>query len=171
MKTKSPLLKKLTFLFLIGLLLIVTFPSNSVENNYPHKVYELPNTFSEEKLIELIAKMNFKFPEVVLAQARLESGYYNSELFLNNSNLFGMRVAGSRITLNQGKKQGYANYTDWKESVIDYSLWYATYAYEYNTQEEFLDLLNRTYAEDGSYKVKLLSIVKEQDLKEKFLKP
>ena len=171
MKTKSPLLKKLTFLFLIGLLFIIIPSPNSVENNYPHKIYELPNTFSEEKLIELITKLNFKFPEIVLAQARLESGYYNSELFLSNSNLFGMRVAGSRITLNQGKKQGYANYTDWRESVIDYSLWYATYAHEYQTQEEFLDLLDRIYAEDGSYKSKLLSIVKEQNLKEKFLKP
>ena len=42
------------------------------------------NEFSEEKLIEEINKLNFKFPHIVLAQAILETGHYKSKIFKEN---------------------------------------------------------------------------------------
>ena len=43
---------------------------------------EETNKFSEENLIEEISKLNFKYPLIVLAQAILETGNYESKIFL-----------------------------------------------------------------------------------------
>ena len=37
--------------------------------------------FTEEKLIKLLKELNFKFPHIVLAQAKIESGGYKSKIF------------------------------------------------------------------------------------------
>ncbi len=53
--------------------------------------------FSEEALIELIKDCNLKYPHIVLAQAKVESGHYKSRIFKQNNNLFGMRRARIRV--------------------------------------------------------------------------
>ena len=42
----------------------------------------------EEQIEETIYKMNFKYPHIVLAQAKLESSNFNSTIFKENNNLF-----------------------------------------------------------------------------------
>lgn len=134
------------------------------------KIINYYNEFSEEKLIKFIDSLNFKYPEIILAQAKLESGHFKSNVFKSNHNLFGMKQALSRVTLNRGTKNGHALYNKWEDSVMDYALWYATYAYNCNSEEEFLNLLDKTYAEDEFYKNRLKTIVTTQNLKKKFSK-
>ena len=52
--------------------------------------------FSEENLIRYMKELNIKYPHIVLAQARIESGTYTSNIFKENHNLFGMKKAYQR---------------------------------------------------------------------------
>ena len=126
------------------------------------------NEFSEEKLISRIDELNFKFPHIVLAQSILETGHYESKIFKENHNLFGMKEARVRLNLAEGTQHGHAYYENWEESVTDYALWYSTYAYKCKTEKQLFRLLDKQYAEASSYVSSLQHIIKVNNLKEKF---
>ncbi len=46
--------------------------------------------FSEPKLKEYILDLNIRFPHIVMAQAKVETGHFTSPIFRENNNLFGM---------------------------------------------------------------------------------
>ena len=48
------------------------------------------NKFSEDKMVEKIKELGFKYPHIVMAQAILETGNFKSPVFQENHNLFGM---------------------------------------------------------------------------------
>ena len=126
------------------------------------------NEFSEQRLINQIKQLNFKFPHIVLAQAHLESGHFKSMIFKHNNNLFGMKEAKQRSTVSLGTKNNHAYYTTWVESVMDYALFYSTYLYSINTEEEYFQYLKQYYAGDVLYIERLKSIIKTNKLKSKF---
>ena len=128
------------------------------------------NEFSEEKLIEEINKLNFKFPHIVLAQSILETGHYKSKIFKENNNLFGMKEARVRLNLAKGTQHGHAYYDDWKESLTDYALWYSTYANKCKNEKQLYKLLNKQYAEAKYYPQALQRIIKRDQLESKFKK-
>ena len=123
------------------------------------------NSFSEQKLIESIKELNFKFPHIVLAQAKLESSNFSSPIFLENNNLFGMKEAKVRANLAIGTKRSHAFYKNWKDSLLDYALYYSTYLSKIRTESEYFDYLNQSYAQDPNYVVKLKNIIRKQNLK------
>lgn len=110
--------------------------------------------FSEEKLKDYLLELNVKFPDIAFAQARYESGNWGTnpgaELFEANNNLFGMRIATARTATNQGAQGGYAYYSNWRMSAIDYAMWQNAVAGNLNTREEYIEYLKQKYAE-GSY--------------------
>lgn len=111
--------------------------------------------FKEEELIAYIKELNIKFPHIVIAQAKLESGNYTSKIFKENHNLFGMKEAKVRISTNKGTNRGHAMYESWQQCVIDYALYQATYLSKFKTEEQYYAYLAEHYAEDASY-VKLV---------------
>lgn len=131
-------------------------------------IVEELNQFTEEKLIEEIERLNFKFPHIVLAQTILETGHYDSKIFKENHNLFGMKEARVRLNLAKGTQYGHAYYNNWQESVMDYALWYSTYAYKCKTEKQLYKLLDKQYAEADAYVSSLQHIIKINNLKEKF---
>ncbi len=131
-------------------------------------IIEEMNQFSEEALIDEIQVLNFKFPHIVLAQSILETGHYESKIFKENNNLFGMKEARVRLNLAGGTQHGHAYYNNWKESVMDYALWYSTYAYKCKTEKQLYKLLDKQYAEASAYVSSLQHIIKINNLKEKF---
>ena len=126
------------------------------------------NEFSEEKLISKIDELNFRFPHIVLAQSILETGHYESKIFKENHNLFGMKEARVRLNLAEGTQHGHAYYKNWEESVTDYALWYSTYAYKCRTEKQLFKLLDKQYAEAPAYVSSLQHIIQINNLKEKF---
>lgn len=122
--------------------------------------------FSEEELIEQLKELNIKFPHIVLAQAKIESATYSSNIFKYNHNLFGMKEAKQRITTALGTKRKHAYYRDWTQSVIDYGFYQATFLSKIKTEEQYFRYLGNSYAEDPNYlnKIKTLST----KLKDKF---
>lgn len=133
-------------------------------------IIEEMNQFSEEALIDELSKLNFKFPHIVLAQAILETGTYESKIFKENHNLFGMKEARVRLNLAKGTQFGHAYYDNWKESVMDYALWYSTFAYRCKTEKQLYKLLDKQYAEAPAYVSSLQHVVNVNNLKEKFEK-
>ena len=131
-------------------------------------IVEDEDEFNEEKLIAEINKLNFKFPHIILAQARLESGNFSSKIFIENHNLFGMKEARVRLNLAKGTQFGHAYYDNWSESLTDYALWYSTYAYKCKTEKQLYKLLDKQYAESTSYVSSLQHIILINKLKDKF---
>jgi len=124
--------------------------------------------FSRERFIEELKDKNLKFPYIVMAQAIVESGMGKSLLFKQNNNLFGMRLAKSRLIPNAESKYGYASYKKWQDCVLDMAYFQASYLNGVNTEEEYLLYLGSNYAEASKYTNTLKQIIKEQKLKSYF---
>jgi hypothetical protein len=123
--------------------------------------------FTEARLVEKIQQLNIRFPHIALAQAKLESGGYESKIFQENKNLYGMKEARVRINVATGTSRGHATYSHWEDSVTDYAFWCATYASQCKTEEQFYALLAR-YAEDVRYEAKLREVIERDGLRDFF---
>jgi len=119
------------------------------------------NKFSEEKLKASILALNIKFPHIVLAQAKLESGHFKSKIFRENNNFFGMKVARCRPTTNKGEQNGHAYFDTWKDCLVDYAFYQAAYLHDIKTEDQYLAYLKANYAEDPNYFTKLLNLIKQ----------
>jgi flagellum-specific peptidoglycan hydrolase FlgJ len=140
-------MKKLILLVL--LLLVVTGElKNGVVKITPQ--YYL---FSKENMIKLINDLNIAHPDIVIAQAIIESGNFKSNIFKENNNLFGMKMPEYRKTTAIGINRGHAVYSSWRESVIDYALWQGKRA-RYSTKNQYLRRL-KSYAADPNYITKI----------------
>ena len=109
---------------------------------------------TKEVLIEL-EKQNVLYPEIVLAQSILETGWYDCKnCSLDNNNLFG---------LWNYKKQEYYYYTNWKESIGGYKrgIQYKYFKKEYKDYYHFLSEIG--YATDPQYIIKIKNIVKKNE--------
>jgi len=126
------------------------------------------NEFSADKLIGMIKEMNFRYPHIVYAQAILETSNFQSRIFKENHNIFGMKQAVIRITKSLGTQYEHAYYKNWMESLDDYALYSATYLSPLNTESEYFNYLGQNYAEDTQYVFKLKQIIIAMDLKSKF---
>ena len=176
-KTRILLLKVISIfsLLIIGLMLLVDFNDNHLDNGKPPYVVEdniiliHPNiTFSEEKLIKMISELNFKFPHIVLAQSKQETGHFKSPIFKENNNLFGMKEAKVRINIARGTDKGHAYYHNWAESVMDYALYSATYLSKLKTESQYYQYIQQYYAEDTTYVSRIKQIVEKEKLFELF---
>ena len=126
------------------------------------------NEFSADKLIGMIKEMNFRYPHIVYAQAILETSNFQSRIFKENHNIFGMKQAVIRITKSLGTQYEHAYYKNWMESLDDYALYSATYLSPLNTESEYFNYLGQNYAEDSQYVSKLKQIIVTMNLKSKF---
>lgn len=106
----------------------------------------------EEGLIEALDYYGVLHPEIVYAQAVLETGHFKSNLCISGNNLFG---------LYNSSKNRYYTFNHWAESVEAY-INYIQYRYKPpNDYYEFLDKIG--YAEDPDYINKVKKLVKQYD--------
>lgn len=111
--------------------------------------------FTDENLMIMIERSGIRFPDIVFAQAMLETGHFKSRIFVEANNLFGMKLARSRPTTAIGEYSGHAMYEDWVSSVMDYALYQSAYLRKLNTREQYYEYLSQNYAEDPNYVTKL----------------
>lgn len=134
-----------TFLFLIAFFGIFTLVGT----------IETKDNFNEERLVEYLEKCNVKNPDIVLRQAKLETGHFSSKHFREDNNLFGMKYAYNRPTTAIGRNvNGTAIYHSWQHSVIDYMI----FQDKYYKGGDYYQFLKRVYAEDSVYTRKLKGI-------------
>jgi len=107
--------------------------------------------FSEQSMYDLLVGMNVRFPHIVIAQARIESGHYTSNIFKSNNNMFGMKCAKSRATTNRGERGNHAMFDTWQECVIDYAFYQTTYMRKIKTEDQYISALAAIYAESPNY--------------------
>lgn len=114
-------------------------------------------------LYKKIIKSGIDYPEIVFAQAVLESGHFRSPIFKSNNNLFGMRFPRKRETVAIEDRKGFSAYEDWNKSVEDYKM-YQDYILDGKriSRDRYYDILDRSYSESGkSYSNKLKLIIKK----------
>lgn len=119
------------------------------------------DTFSYEKLKEYIIDLNMRYPDILLGQAKQETGHFTSPIFKENNNLFGMKVATRRPTLNKGEESGHAYYNNWRESVLDYALYQAQYLSDLKTKDEYFAYIQANYSGDSTYVERVKKLMKE----------
>jgi uncharacterized FlgJ-related protein len=115
-------------------------------------------SFNDSVFIDYLRSINIKFPEIVYAQAVLETGNFKSKIFNTNNNLFGMKEATKRPTMAKGTELEHAYYDNWKESVIDYALYQARYLSSIRSESQYYEYLEANYAEDPEYINKIKNV-------------
>ncbi len=101
----------------------------------------------EEGLKEALAYYGIKYPNIVYAQAVLETGHFTSSVCQNKNNLFG---------LYDSKVGEYYSYDHWTACIADYRDKIQSRLRE---GEDYYEFLKRTkYAEDKEYINKLKRI-------------
>lgn len=104
-----------------------------------------------ETVLKELKSKNVLFPEIVLAQSILETGWFKcNNCSMDVNNLFG---------LYNSRKKEYFPYANWEESINGYKrgIQYK-YSEKYDDYYAFLDDIN--YAADPNYISKLKTIVK-----------
>lgn len=101
--------------------------------------------FSQQSLQQEIVKQGIKYPDIALAQAKIESGHFTSPIFKENNNLFGMKLPGQRQTTAIGKNRGHAKYKSWQDSVKDYKLWQDQLGWSSLPKNVYLQKLSDNY--------------------------
>ena len=107
--------------------------------------------FSEESMISYAKEIGVKYIDVMVAQARIESGHYTSKIFIEGKNLFGMRLPQRRETTAIGKHRNHAKYESWVKSVDDYKIWQTGVLDKVNSKKQYLAYIGKNYAEDPKY--------------------
>jgi uncharacterized FlgJ-related protein len=121
----------------------------------------------EDSIRYEIDKLDFRYPYIVLAQAKLESGNFDSDIFHQNNNMFGMKMPSQRPTTALGKNLSYAYFNTWICSIEDQKIYYTKYL-DHRTEEEVFKYLSKYYAQDIEYVQKLKNIIQKEKLREKF---
>lgn len=118
-------------------------------------INEQPKFFSQtpkEGLKEALSYYGIKHPQIVYAQAVLETGHFKSDLCLNNNNLFG---------LYNSKRHKYHTFDHWKDCVIAYKDFIQRRYKPPNDYYKFL--LDIRYAKDPNCISKLKGIINRND--------
>lgn len=108
------------------------------------------NKHPKEGLKEALEYYNIKYPKVVYAQARLETGNFTSRVYIDNNNLFG---------LYDSKNKEYYKFDYWWESILAYS---NSIQNKYNDGDYYKFLEDINYAKDPKYISKLQELIKEE---------
>ena len=111
---------------------------------------------------QLLDKHKIKFSHIVLAQAKLESNNFKSDLYKRNWNCFGMKVPAQRWTFAENTHDwgNYARYSSLENCIMDYKSWQLSNCATVTNSEAYLQLLGKMYAEDKKYVERLKEIIK-----------
>lgn len=111
----------------------------------------IKSKIEKEEVLKYMDSVGVKYPEIVWAQAVLETGSFRSKLFRYNNNMFGMRVARSRYTTAVGKRFGYAKYLSWQESIIDYKYFQDRFIGKIRNKNDYFRYLDKYYSGSRKY--------------------
>ena len=102
--------------------------------------------------MEALEYYGAKHPQIVYAQAILETGHFKSNVCLNYNNLFG---------LYDSKNKDYYKFNHWAESIVAYKEWIQKKYQPPDNYYAFLEEIN--YANDAKYISILKSIVNNRE--------
>jgi hypothetical protein len=132
----------------------------TLEQEIGHYMLQPNSEVNDSILYEFLKSNNVWFPDILLAQAKLESGNYSSSIYRRNNNLYGMKECSKRQTTQTSIKNGYGVYNNWQLSVLDRIFWDVFTFKEQPTEDEYLEAL-KSYVQDSSYIAKIKSMIKK----------
>lgn len=119
-----------------------------IESDTVDTIPSFYNKLAKDGILEALEYHNILYPEIVYAQAILETGYFKSTGCIEHNNLFG---------LYNSKTNQYHKFNHWEESIIAYKNWIQ---YRYKPPEDYYVFLQRiNYATDPTYISKVKQIV------------
>lgn len=108
------------------------------------KIEDIPLTDSAI-LCELI-RQKCVLPNVALAQAKIESSHFKSNIAKENKNIFGIRNSSSIFA--KGLNRGHTVYQSYRDCISDYI----------RVQDKYLKNIHLKYAENPNYTQKIKSL-------------
>lgn len=128
---------------------------------HPHK---LVNVIDDTSVANLMIELNAWYPDIKMAQIKIESGFGSSQLAKRSNNICGMRKTTSRETtqIKKHDSNGYGVYNNWESCVIDMVLWdKAVFGNRKPTRQDYIKHLNDLYSETDNYGNKVDEIGKK----------
>lgn len=146
-----------TFTFLVD-----TGNKTIVNNHYKKYVVNkhVGSELNEQRFKDFLLKAEINYPEIVYAQAMLESNL-TSKLAKEQNNLFGMKFPRQRPTTAIKNERGFAKYLTWEDAVLDYRIYQKLYLPADSPAEYYQALINAGYARDPDYISKLKAVAKK----------
>lgn len=132
----------------------------TLEQEIGHYMLQPNSEVNDSILYRFLKSNNVWFPDILLAQAKLESGNYSSSIYRRNNNLYGMKECSKRQTTQTSIKNGYGVYNNWQLSVLDRILWDVFTFEKKPTEDEYLEAL-KSYVQDPGYIAKIKSMIKK----------
>lgn len=124
----------------------ITSYSRHDKIHYPRKEFKQDNSFLKSDVVNdsilylALKHYKIKYPKIVLAQAKLETGNYTSKNFKKKNNLFG---------LYNSRKKTYHSFTHWTKSIEAYK---DMIEYRHKDGENYYSFLKRIkYASSPTY--------------------
>jgi uncharacterized FlgJ-related protein len=133
----------------ITLTLIALFISLEVGSASFTRRAEMP--FNTANMLKIMDEIGIEYPDIVMAQAKIETAHFTSKIFRENHNLFGMKLPRQRSTTAIGEQYNHAEYTSWRQSVVDYKLWQDRVLTKVHGRRAYLRYLSKYYATDKQY--------------------
>ena len=117
---------RLKYIILIAILIFI-LPTIATHAQTEPEIANIAIEFTgapltKQNVARAIAMLGIKHGGIVFRQSMLESGHLKSKLARNGNNLFGMKK-NKRLWCLDKKLYGYATYSEWIYSVIDYYEW------------------------------------------------
>ena len=136
----------------------IVLTEKSLEQNIGEAILYPSKEINDSILYDYLVEINAWYPEVLLAQAKLESANYESNIFKKTNNMYGMKSVNSRMHCQTGSYNTYGLYDSWQLSVIDRVLW-DLFAFKTKPDIETYISKLEIYAEDTVYikKIKQLA--------------
>lgn len=120
--------------------------------------YIQQQAFCEDLFQEYMKLTAVPHREIAYYQAVLETSHFQSRVFIENNNLFGMKQAFVRPNTAVGTNRGHAVYNHWTCSVDDYRLRYSYFTRNRIYTDYLAFLVETGYAEDIHYINKLITM-------------
>lgn len=107
-----------------------------------------------EKIYSLLIGRQFstKQARFIVAQAAHETAGFTSDIYKENNNCFGMKLARVRKTTATGENKGHAVYRNIEDCIEDFKIYYINFQYlpTYQNIEAYVEALKkRGYFEDN----------------------
>ena len=157
-------MKQKIFNVIISILVVILYAillTKSFTSKNEIRVLEIPVRYTEpiqeptfkdkspeEGLKEALAYYGIKCPNIVYAQAILETGHFKSDVCQSKNNLFG---------LYDSSNKKYYEFSHWSESVLAYKNYIQSKYKSDSSYYKFLQSIN--YAEDPTYIKKVKRLV------------
>jgi hypothetical protein len=142
--------------FIVSLLLNIIIIASSFDDNqktiiryrtiFKDKVEQVAEVMTEndieltdESILKELIKQGCVLPNVALAQFKIESQHFKSEICRENKNFAGIKTSRSEYVI--GKNRNHCAYATYRDCIRDYI----------RIQNRYLENIDGRYAEDGQY--------------------